>query len=109
MLWVALDSASLTRNLKRVTISLVATSSMLLPLHVRADIRDKQSYWYGFLVGSGITVCALLDIGLLSRNDATDWLTEIFKQRSDIPSAAMESAKQHLAEELGPKGCPVPR
>jgi hypothetical protein len=50
-----------------------------------------------------------LDIGLLSRNDATDWLTEIFKQRSDIPSAAMESAKQHLAEELGPKGCPVPR
>lgn len=70
---------------------------------------DAQSFWKGFLVGSGTTVCELLKEGLISRQNAKDWLEEILSQRSSVPRVALESAKEAMLDLYVPKGCPVPR
>ncbi len=75
----------------------------------RAEDWDKQSFWYGFLLGSATTVCKLLEYGLLTQNDARDWLQTLFKSDPDIPAVSQSSAKAELRGNADFKACPVPR
>lgn len=75
----------------------------------RAEEWDKQSFWYGFLLGSSTTVCELLENGLLTKNDARDWLQTLFKADPDIPAVSQSSAKAELRGNADFKDCPVPR
>jgi hypothetical protein len=78
-----------------------------VPLGARAQDWDKQSYWFGFLIGSGTTVCELLKAGLLTQNDARDWLKTLLKQDPDIPAVSLSTARTTLLE--SEPRCPLPR
>jgi len=78
-----------------------------LPLGAHAEDWDKQSYWFGFLLGSGTTVCELLEAGLLTRNDARDWLNTLLKSDPDVPAVALRTARAALLE--NESKCPLPR
>ncbi len=78
------------------------------PRALASDL-DKQSYWFGFLLGSGITVCELYKIGLLTRNDADDWLKELFNTDPDVPRISIRMAKDQLLGDRDYRNCPLPK
>jgi hypothetical protein len=89
-----------------LALAVLTAGLVAVPLGARAQDWDKQSYWFGFLMGSGITVCGLLEGGLLTRNDARDWLKTLLKPDPDIPAVALQTARATLLEKQ-PK-CPLP-
>jgi hypothetical protein len=52
-------------------------------------------------------VCELLKAGLLTQNDARDWLKTLLKQDPDIPAVSLSTARTTLLE--GEPRCPLPR
>lgn len=99
-------TTALTKALAPAFATLLGASLVALPA-ARAQEWDKQSYWFGFLLGSGTTVCELLDAGLLTANDARDWLGTLLKPDPDIPEAALRTALATLRD--NEKQCPLPR
>ncbi|MFU8885631.1 MAG: hypothetical protein ACNA8O_09265 [Cyanobacteriota bacterium] len=89
--------------------ALLALALTLTAPRALASDLDKQSYWFGFLLGSGITVCELYKIGLLTRSDADDWLKELFKTDPDVPRVSIRKAKDQLAEDRAYRSCPLPK
>lgn len=87
--------------------TLLGAGLAALPPAARAQEWDKQSYWFGFLLGSGTTVCELLDAGLLTANDARDWLGTLLKPDPDIPAVSLRTALATLRDTE--KQCPLPR
>jgi hypothetical protein len=94
-------------RVQRLALGLLTAGLVAGPQAVRAqDDWDKQSYWFGFLLGSGTTVCELLKAGLLTRNDARDWLQTLLQNDQDIPAVSLRTARSTLAE--SEKQCPLP-
>jgi hypothetical protein len=89
--------------------ALVALVLIAMPPRGLASDLDKQSYWLGFLLGSGITVCELYKNGLLARNDADVFLKELFKPDPDVPRVTIQLAKAQLTGDRDYRDCPVPR
>jgi hypothetical protein len=94
------------RRCQPLALALLTAGLAGLPLGVRAQEWDKQSYWFGFLLGSGTTVCELLDAGLLTENDAREWLRTLLRIDPDIPAVSLRTAKQSLRD--NEKQCPLP-
>lgn len=92
---------------QHLALALLSAGVIAGPQAVRAqDDWDKQSYWFGFLLGSGTTVCELLKAGLLTRNDARDWLQILLQNDPDIPAVSLRTARSTLGE--SEKQCPLP-
>lgn len=77
-----------------------------LPSGARAQDLDRQAFWYGFLLGSGSTVCRLLAAGMLGQNFADDWINALLKADADIPAVSLRTARSALMD--GETTCPVP-
>ena len=90
----------------RLTLALLTAGLATLLPGARAQDMEKQSFWFGFLLGSGTTVCELLEAGLLSQNDARDWLRSLFQPDPDIPAVSLSTARSSLME--GETQCPLP-
>ncbi|MEB3354753.1 MAG: DUF308 domain-containing protein [Cyanobacteriota bacterium] len=98
-----------SRHCQHFALALLISGITALPAGAQAQDWDKQSFWYGFLLGSGTTVCELLKIGLLSQNDAKDWLQTMFQNDPDIPAVSLKSAREELRSNTDLGKCPVPR
>lgn len=65
---------------------------------------DMDSYWYGFTIGSGATVCELLKGKILNRVVVKDFLNGL-KAGSDIPAGPKARALEELSKLY--KSCPL--
>jgi hypothetical protein len=64
-------------GIERFVLVIAVASFLLEPMQAQAKPRDMQSFWEGYILGSGSTVCVLLENGLLSRNDSKEWLEDV--------------------------------
>lgn len=88
---------------------LFASAAFFCCCGVRAqETWDKQSYWYGFYAGSTISVCQLLESGLLSKTDAKDYLIGLYQIDEEIPRVAPVSALNYIKSQKSFQGCPLP-
>jgi len=94
------------RHCQQLALAVLTAGLAGLPLGARAQEWDKQSYWFGFLLGSGTTVCELLNAGLLTENDAREWLNTLLRIDPDIPAVSLRTAKATLRD--NEKQCPLP-
>ena len=91
---------------QRLVPGILAAGLAALPSGARAQDLDRQAFWYGFLLGSGSTVCRLLAAGMLGQNFADDWINALLKADADIPAVSLHTARSALMD--GETTCPVP-
>jgi hypothetical protein len=70
---------------------------------------DVQSYWFGFLLGSAVTVCELYRNGQINKELAKEWLSEALGADDEIPAVSIARAKAALVDDAQYKACPLPR
>jgi hypothetical protein len=103
------DTGRLTQ-LQNKVFALLAAAIVATPLSGKAEETwDNQSYWFGFMTGSSATVCELLDLGLLSKKDAREWIVGLFEKNQDVPDVSRQAALEAFAKDESYKSCPVPR
>jgi len=88
----------------------LAATALLPALGAKAEVKtDMQSYWYGYYMGAGQTVCALLDEGYISEGFAKVILRFLAEGDKDVPQAPINQAFTELTQDDDLKGCPLPR
>ena len=88
---------------------LFASAGLFFCCGVRAqETWDKQSYWYGFYAGSTISVCQLLESGLLSKADAKDYLLGLYEVDEEIPRISPVTALNYIKSQKTFQDCPLP-
>ena len=86
-----------------------ALAGLVLPASAKAQEWDTQSYWNGFTLGSAYTVCELLKLGRLSRDDTKDWLKGLFEKSDKVPDLAVVKAFDTVRGNKQYDYCPLPR
>lgn len=91
-------------------VALLATVTFCLPCSAKAqEGLDVQSYWFGFLLGSSVTVCELYRNGQISKELAREWLSEALGDDDEIPAVSIAKVKAALLDDTKYKDCPLPR
>ena len=91
-------------------VALLAALACSLPCRAKAqESLDVQSYWFGFLLGSSVTICELYRNGQISKELAREWLSEALGDDDEIPAASIAKARAALLDGSKYKNCPLSR
>lgn len=86
------------------TIGSLALLGFSIPSHAETKL-DDFSFWYGFVSGTGATICSLLQEGIISKSTAEEF-TKGFMMgaKDDGPRLAVDQAIRIIQKRY--KGCP---
>lgn len=94
----------------RNAIAAIAAISLLLTLDCKAeDKTDMHSYWYGYYMGVGQTICLLAENGQIPMEFSRKILSAMAEGDREVPQAPVNDAFAALAKDAELKGCPLPR
>ncbi|AKN60064.1 hypothetical protein WB44_01805 [Synechococcus sp. WH 8020] len=92
------------RRLLATSIGSLTLLSIGIPVHSE-DKLDNFSFWYGFVSGSGASICSLLKEGIISKSTAEQFSEGFMKGgKDDMPRLAVEDAVKVVQARF--KGCP---
>lgn len=95
--------------MRKLVISSISSFALLttaLPQSAKAEL-DQYSYWYGFVLGAGATMCALLHEGLVSRTAVVNYSKGFFPEiRNTSPRSARRDAINFIQTRDTMRGCP---
>ncbi|ABI47906.1 hypothetical protein sync_0705 [Synechococcus sp. CC9311] len=92
------------RRLLATSIGSLALLSISIPARAEANL-DDFSFWYGFVSGSGASICSLLQEGIVSKSTAEKFAEGFMRgAKDDAPRLAVEQAIKIVQKRF--KGCP---